>query len=751
MGALRHLQTNFSAGELDPRMLGREDTTVYSNGAENLLNSAPMVQGGVRRRPGTDYLAALQGTSRLERMQFNETQLYIFAFSNTRLDIFDEDGAAVTNLTSQPWSATTMWEMRLDTNGDTTIITHKDFAMKKLLRTGASTFTIADFAFEAHSSGYPRYHPFYKFADPAITITPSATSGSGVTLTASADHWTSAHVGSIVRVGTTPKECDVTAYTSATVVEVTVRETLANTDATVDWDENVFSAANGYARSVVFHQQRLWFGGSRDLSSNIWSSKKGAYFNFDVGTALADQSIQVDIGTSLVNEIRHLHSGRHLQIFTDQAAGYVVESDANPVSPTNFIFRAQVPYGCSNVTPKNLDGATIFIQDTGKVIREMIYSDTQQAYTADAVSLISNSMITSAKDLTILYGHSAGPEQFALVVNEDTAGSISVFHSIRSEKISGWYPWQTTGKFISATTLNEEVFIAAQRDNNNVRENGTITVTDYGNIATGTTITITIADGTSYTFTSEAAGGSSPSVATGWRPNTSNNVTAANIYPAINTHSVFTVANPAANVVTITETTPTGLLTITTSDSTRLAVSAQTYEQKYYLEKFNWDRTVDSSKSLALSSGTTWGGLTHLLASSASVTDSTLYHGDFTVNSSGQVVLTESATAPVGGLNYTRTIKDLPVVVADSAGPFSGEYKRVGRVVLNVFESVQFSVNGYDFLVRQVTDDLSIAPTAQSGRYEFALLGWDRLGQITITQEAPLPFTLLSIYKEVTV
>ena len=68
MGALRHLQTNFSAGELDPRMLGREDTTVYSNGAENLLNSAPMVQGGVRRRPGTDYLAALQGTSRLERM-----------------------------------------------------------------------------------------------------------------------------------------------------------------------------------------------------------------------------------------------------------------------------------------------------------------------------------------------------------------------------------------------------------------------------------------------------------------------------------------------------------------------------------------------------------------------------------------------------------------------------------------------------------------------------------------------------------
>ena len=751
MSVVRTIQTNFSSGELDPRMAGREDTSVYANGAETLTNSAPLVQGGVRRRPGTSYLATLQGIARLERMQFNETQLYIFAFTNTRLDIYDEDGAAVTNLTSQPWDATTMWEMRLDTSGDTTIIVHKDFIMKKLLRTGASTFTISDFAFEAHSTGYPRYNAFYKFADPAVTITPSATSGTGITLTTSANYWVSAHVGSIVRIGSTPKECDITGYTSATQVTATVRETLANTDATVDWDENVFSAAKGYARSVVFHQQRLWFGGSDSLSSNIWSSKKAAYFNFDVGTAAANESIQVDIGTNIVNEIRHLHSGRHLQIFTDQSAGYVVESDASPVSPTNFIFRSQVPYGCSNVAPKNLDGATIFIQDTKKVVREMIYAEIQNAYTADAVSLISNSMITSARDLTMLYGHSAGPEQFALVVNEDTEGSISIFHSIRSEKIAGWYKWVTDGQFISATTLNEEVFVCVQRDNKNVRENGTITVTDYGNIATGTTIIVTIADGTSYTFTSEAAGSSSPSSATGWRPYSSNNTTADNIYTCINSHSVFTVANPAANVLTITETNPTGLLTITTSDSTRLAVSAQTYEQKYFLEKFDWDKTVDSSKALTLSSGTTWGGLTHLLNSSASITDGTLYHGDFTVNGSGQVVLTETATAPVGGLNYTRTIKDLPVVVADSSGPYSGEYKRVGRVVLNVFETVQFAVNGYDFQVRQVTDDLSIAPTSKTGRYEFALLGWDRAGQVSITQEAPLPFTLLSIYKEVTV
>ena len=153
MAKFRQLQTNFSSGQVDPRMLGREDTTVYANGAAALLNSSPLVQGGVRRRPGTNYLATLQGESRIENMEFNETQLYVFAFSNGRIDIFDEDGAAVTNLTSQPWNATTMWEMRLDTNGDTTIITHKDFPTRKLLRTGASTFTSADLVFEVASGG----------------------------------------------------------------------------------------------------------------------------------------------------------------------------------------------------------------------------------------------------------------------------------------------------------------------------------------------------------------------------------------------------------------------------------------------------------------------------------------------------------------------------------------------------------------------------------------------------------------------
>ena len=58
--------------------------------------------------------------------------------------------------------------------------------------------------------------PFHRYADPGVTITPSATSGNSVTLTASANLFTSDHVGVYFEIGTTPKQVKITAFTSAT-------------------------------------------------------------------------------------------------------------------------------------------------------------------------------------------------------------------------------------------------------------------------------------------------------------------------------------------------------------------------------------------------------------------------------------------------------------------------------------------------------------------------------------------------------
>ncbi|EKO1546247.1 hypothetical protein VZ882_004986, partial [Salmonella enterica] len=46
------IKTNFTAGEVSPRLMGRVDIARYANGAKIIENAVVVVQGGVVRRPG---------------------------------------------------------------------------------------------------------------------------------------------------------------------------------------------------------------------------------------------------------------------------------------------------------------------------------------------------------------------------------------------------------------------------------------------------------------------------------------------------------------------------------------------------------------------------------------------------------------------------------------------------------------------------------------------------------------------------
>ncbi len=66
MPRIIHNQTDFTAGELTPRMKGRVGVDRYQNGAEIIENGVVVVHGGVVRRSGLRYLAAAkEGGDRL--------------------------------------------------------------------------------------------------------------------------------------------------------------------------------------------------------------------------------------------------------------------------------------------------------------------------------------------------------------------------------------------------------------------------------------------------------------------------------------------------------------------------------------------------------------------------------------------------------------------------------------------------------------------------------------------------------------
>lgn len=89
-------QTNFTAGEFSPRLIGRTDIDRYANGAALLQNAHPVVHGGAVRRAGSRYqLAASTSTANrscLVPFVKGRSEAWMLEFSNNACKVLNADG-----------------------------------------------------------------------------------------------------------------------------------------------------------------------------------------------------------------------------------------------------------------------------------------------------------------------------------------------------------------------------------------------------------------------------------------------------------------------------------------------------------------------------------------------------------------------------------------------------------------------------------------------------------------------------------
>ena len=168
---------------------------------------------------------------------------------------------------------------------------------------------------------------------------------------------------------------------------------------------------------------------------------------------------------------------------------------------------------------------------------------------------------------------------------------------------------------------------------------------------------------------------------------------------------------------------------------------------KYYVECFNDDNTTDSAKLYSggsKPSTTTVTGLSHLEGKTVKVIADDEMQLDKTV-SSGQITLDAVPTTYVEiGLNYTPTIKTLPVELKLSSGNIVAQKKRIVEATANLYLSQNLTLNGNDLLF--VAGDFFTGKKRKK-----PMLGYDRDGQMTFSQSAPLFFTLLGVEYKVSV
>jgi len=728
---LKTVITNFSSGELNPLLATRTDVSSYYQGAKECKNFALLAEGGVMRRPGTAYLATLPAESRIIPFIFSDDEVAIIVLSNNRLDVYNTSGTVLTSnyTTNCNWTTAQLFELNFAQFGDTIYITHRNNAIRKIFRASATSFTVGTFTFSSHSTGYPRYQPYFKYADSAVTLAAAATTGTAVNITASAGifdtntNW----VDKTIRIGA--KEIDITSRSSTTVVVGNIRETLADTSATAVWDEQTMSDHRGYPQAITFHGNRLWLGGLYSRPAAVLASTISEYTNFALADAEADKAIDLDISGDQVNEVRHMLSAKDLQIFTDGGEYYAPTAADNTITPANITIQKQTPYGISRTAPKMFDQAAGFVQKNGKTIREFIYSDIEDGYKSTSVSILAQHLIDNPKEIAILKGNTTRPEQYAFFLSNGIAhpGKLSVFHSVRDEKIAGWVQWSTrTGDtFQSIAVLNEHLVCI------NKRSLDGSTVYTLEKFADDDSTTL---DCESTTTLSQRG---SPLVK-GASQSTS---AAVLIIDGLTSAPVigedFTIAGNATeyNIQAVTDN---GSNTYTLNLDKNLAAvpadDAVITFTKGHLHSVNGIYTNES---------------VNLVQGNSSI-------GAFTVSASDTITLTgvPRATGLKVGFNFIPILETMPIDKELPEGPLTGSPRRISRAIIDMNSTLDMTIKAADqsaksLVVQQVSDTIGSDLVAVTSKKEFFFLGYSKSPTITISQDDPLPMKILGMSVEV--
>ncbi len=199
MVAVRHLQTGFLAGELDPLLSGRVETDHYSYGLATCENFVCVNEGPLVKRPGFEYICdADPTTSWLGAFRYSITQEYVVEWGEAKARFFTngvriETAPNVAYELTTPYTAAHAPRLSSQQSYDRLYIDHASYPPAAISRTSATTFT--------HASTTLNNGPFSdQNKVEATTVTASAASGSGITVTAASAIFLAGHVGSLFRI-----------------------------------------------------------------------------------------------------------------------------------------------------------------------------------------------------------------------------------------------------------------------------------------------------------------------------------------------------------------------------------------------------------------------------------------------------------------------------------------------------------------------------------------------------------------------
>jgi len=228
---IQQIQSNFTAGEITPRLWAHVDIAKYKNAVKTAENCIVLPHGPLRRRNGFEQIEATKDSakvSRLLRFQFDQDNAYILEFGDLYIRFYKDGGqissGGVPYTVVTTYTQTEVKDITYVQFGRILYLFHGSHAPAQLTWTSDAVWALTTTSFYPSASSEEGYKP-------TGTVTPAAVSGTGINFTASGIFFEASDVGRQIHNLAGTGKASITSFTSNYIVVCTILQAFPSTAA----------------------------------------------------------------------------------------------------------------------------------------------------------------------------------------------------------------------------------------------------------------------------------------------------------------------------------------------------------------------------------------------------------------------------------------------------------------------------------------------------------------------------------------
>lgn len=454
--------TDFSSGEISPKLYGRFDLSAYYSGHKRVENFIVDSTGQASFRNGTSYVAEASGRAFLHPFIYNASLAYMLEFTENKIRFYSRDGIVESG--GLPVEVVTtyaeedLFQLKFAQNGVDIYIAHPNYNPKKLTYSSPTSWSFSD-----HSPVRETFADFQAISNisksnPAVvtyTGSDNFTNGDRVKITGvSGMEEVNDRIFEIGNVSTGSNTFELSG------VDSTGYSTYSSGGITQRIIENAapFLSAGEYPASVAFYENRLVYGGSENTPNVLYFSRtpstvsgRLAYTDdFSLGTEVDDGIEYFVSGDG--NSVRWLRgTSKFLAIGTFGDVLQATGGIDGVITPDSISIRPSNSYGVLDVNPIGKNTNVFYVQNNGVILRSFEYKFESDTYIPVDRNVIADH-ITQGGVSQIAF-QEGRPNIIWMPRNDGQMLGMTIEES---EGVSGWHRHTTQGEIVSVSSLPRE-------------------------------------------------------------------------------------------------------------------------------------------------------------------------------------------------------------------------------------------------------------------------------------------------------